>query len=102
MHVDFPLGAGARIEGRVLGIASSDLNEVRLFLDGESWCSSTASTPDAYFVFRGLHPGAYRLQFDAAGDVLWYPGVESEEEAEVIALRESEQSWLEMVWPDSL
>jgi hypothetical protein len=37
-----------------------------------------------------------------AREVLWYPGVDSEEEAEMIEVLETEASWIEIAWPDSL
>ena len=101
-QVEFPLSDGAVVEGRILGLQSWESSEVRLFRDENSSCSTLSSTIDGYFVFRGLHPGSYRLRFEISGEALWYPGVDSEEEAETIEILETEAAWIEMAWPDSL
>jgi hypothetical protein len=101
-QVEFPLIAGALIEGRILRLQSWESGEVRLFRGGDLSCSTLSSTIDGYFVFRGLHPGSYRLRFEISGETLWYPGVDSEEEAEIIEVLETEASWIELAWPDSL
>ena len=100
--VSFPLRKGAAIEGVILGAVPWRLREVRLWQSGKLVCPNSPVYEDLTFSLSGLFPGSYQIQFEYDDHrLLWYPGVESDEEAEVIEIRENEELiWIEMTWPE--
>jgi hypothetical protein len=100
-RISFPLQRGATIEGLIVGLP--DLVRADLVWEGKSYCDGGEFVfSDGFFAFSGLRPGSYRMRIELRDRTfLWYPGVESEEEAEVIEIREGEERiWIEMIWPD--
>ncbi|MCA9727737.1 MAG: hypothetical protein KC729_08635 [Candidatus Eisenbacteria bacterium] len=99
--VELPLIEGARIEGYVTSLERRpDLVGSLLAADTTLCDAEILSYHDGYFGFRGLRPGAYLLRFASRDTVFWYPGVSSEEEAEILEVDQGNARWLEMPWPD--
>lgn len=100
--VPFQLRAGARIEGRIVGAPSGTLAQMRLVGDGWEACSGGWHLAE-HFTLNGLRTGSYRLEIEVDDRVLWFPGVESENAAEIIEISDDEELiWLDVVWPDPL
>lgn len=98
--ISFPVRRGATIEGLIFDLPGAYRRHLEW--EGETFCAGNTSFSSNYELFlSGLRPGFYRLQIECQGRVLWYPGVESEEEGEVIEIREDEERiWIEMAWPE--
>ncbi len=92
---EIPIGkiaaaAGGTVTSSTLGegVPRVAVQAFRVKAEGDPELAAEAATDDdGAYVLGGLLPGSYQLKFEGAGfEALWFPGVASQSDAEVVSL----------------